>query len=117
MAFTSTMVLSYSATYYQIVFLLEIAYYCFVLTRIIVKGREGAFYIALASLILFAAVIIEALALRDLLSVGDVTSYARLRTDHCTLPNFDVITNTNLASKDGAVTNFYTSAYGLFKHG
>ncbi len=78
MVFTSTMVLSYTASYYQIIFLLEIVYLCFFLVRILARRREGALYIALASFVLFTAVVIEILAMRDLLPVGQVTSYGFL---------------------------------------
>ncbi len=77
-AFTDTLTLSYTPTYYQIVILLEIFYCLFFLGRIMVKRREGAFYIGLASFVLFAAVIIETLYLQNLLPFGQISSYGFL---------------------------------------
>ncbi|MCP4139770.1 MAG: diguanylate cyclase [Chloroflexi bacterium] len=59
-------------------FFLGIIYYLFFLQRIIVKRRDGAVYIAIASLISFVAVIIETLSLNNLLPYGRVTSFSFL---------------------------------------
>jgi diguanylate cyclase (GGDEF)-like protein/PAS domain S-box-containing protein len=78
MVFIDTLTLSYTVTYYQLVILLGIVYYLFFLQRIIVKRREGAIYIGLASFIIFTAVIIETLYVQGLLPFGQFTSFSFL---------------------------------------
>lgn len=85
--FADTLTLSYTVTYYQIVVFLEVIYSILFLGRIIVKRREGAVYIGLASIILFAAVIfdilylqnlIESLYIKNLLPIDQITSISFL---------------------------------------
>jgi diguanylate cyclase (GGDEF)-like protein/PAS domain S-box-containing protein len=87
MVFIDTLTLSYTATYYQIVFFLGIIYYLFILWRINVKRREGAIPIAFASLITFAAVVFETLYLQNIVEpiqlqrlypLGQVTTFSFL---------------------------------------
>ena len=58
---SDTFLLSYSSTYYQVIYVLEIIYCGYFLTRIMHKRRTGAFYIGFASLILFATIIYDTL--------------------------------------------------------
>lgn len=87
LGFADTMTLSYSSTYYQVVILLNVLYFTFFLARIMIKRREGAFYIGLASSVMFAAVIIETLYLQNVidsiylqnfLPIGQITSFSFL---------------------------------------
>ena len=73
--FTDTLALSYTSTYYQIVYLLGIVYCLVFLGRIMIKKRTGAFYIGLASLIVFAAVIIETLILQNIIKAIYISSF------------------------------------------
>jgi len=76
--FADTLTLSYTPTYYQIVVLLEIIYYFFFMGRIIINRREGAFYIALATVVVSAGIIIETLYLQNLLPFGQIYGYSFL---------------------------------------
>jgi len=75
LVFSDTFALSYTSTYYQIVFLLNIVYLCFFLVRIIRYKRVGAYYIGFASLIVFSAVIIETLILQGVIEAIAITSF------------------------------------------
>lgn len=70
-----TLTLSYSSTYYQIVYFLEIIYYAFFLVRIIRRKREGAFYIGIATVFVFAAIIMETLILQDIIDPISITNF------------------------------------------
>ena len=76
--FIDTLTLSYTPEYYQAVYFLEITYYLYFLGRILIKRREGALAISLASLVVFTAITIETLALQFPLPFGPITSYAFL---------------------------------------
>jgi len=75
LVFVDTLTLSYTSTYYQIVYLLDIIYYLYFLGRIIYKRREGAFYIGFASLIVMTAVIIDTLILQNILSTVYIANF------------------------------------------
>jgi hypothetical protein len=75
MIFTDTLTLSYAPKYYQLVIILEVIFSLFFIGRIIIKRREGAFYIGLASFIFAASIVIETLAFRYHLPFGKVTPY------------------------------------------
>lgn len=70
MLFVSTLVLSYTATIYQAILLLEICYFVYVLWKILARRREGAVIIGLASLIGISGVILEILYLQNILPFG-----------------------------------------------
>ncbi|MGL1893611.1 MAG: diguanylate cyclase [Spirochaetaceae bacterium] len=72
--FTSTITLSYAAPYFQYFILGTIIYWLFFLVRILIHRREGAYYIALASFLLFITVIMETLYFRDVVNLGHVTT-------------------------------------------
>ena len=76
--FIDTLTLSYTPEYYQAVYFLEMIYYLYFLVRIIIKRREGALAIGLASLIVFTAITLETLALQFTLPFGPITSYSFL---------------------------------------
>jgi len=84
---SDTLLLSYTSSYYQYVILLEMVYFFVFLGRIIARRREGAIYIGIASLVLFAATIYETLYLRNiidpiripaLLPIGQISSMSML---------------------------------------
>lgn len=67
MFFIDTLTLSYTASIYQGVILIEILYFIFFIGRILKRKREGALYIAGASAIGFAGVIFEVLYVQNLI--------------------------------------------------
>jgi len=67
MILTDTLSLSYTTTAYQGILLVEIAYYIFFIGRIITRKREGAYYIACASIIVFTGGILEILSLQHMI--------------------------------------------------
>jgi len=72
----STLTLSYTTTIYQIILLIELVYFVYFLGRILVRKRDGAVYIAIASLIGFTGVVLETLYLQNIISIpvsSDVT--------------------------------------------
>jgi diguanylate cyclase (GGDEF)-like protein/PAS domain S-box-containing protein len=69
------MILSYSSTYYQVIYILFITYCLVFLAKILIKRRTGAYYIGFASLIVFTAVIIETLILQNVIGVINITSF------------------------------------------
>jgi PAS domain S-box-containing protein len=73
-----TFLLSQTVTFYQMVMLAQMVYYLYFLNRIIVKRREGAMFIALAFLITFATIIVEALYFQDFLLKGEIAHYGFL---------------------------------------
>ncbi|MFN2151796.1 MAG: PAS domain S-box protein, partial [Anaerolineales bacterium] len=75
MLFVDTLTLSYLSDYYQIVFISEIVYYLYFLGRILVKRRTGSLYIGFASLIVFAAIVIETLILRGVIGAISLSNY------------------------------------------
>ncbi|HSM72419.1 MAG TPA: diguanylate cyclase [Anaerolineales bacterium] len=66
MLFLDTLTLSYTVTPYQIVLLIEIFYFVFFIGRILARKREGAIYVAIASLLAFTGIILEALYLQNI---------------------------------------------------
>lgn len=70
-----TLTLSYSSTYYQIVYFIQIIYYAFFLIRIFRRKREGSFYIAIATLIVFVAIILETLILQNIIEPILITNF------------------------------------------
>ena len=87
LALADTLTLSYSSTYYQFVYITYLGYAIFFLARILIKRRTGATYIAVASLIVFSAVIIETLILQNIipsiyitnfLPIGEITAFSFL---------------------------------------
>ena len=75
MIFSDTLTLSYTSTYYQVIYILNIIYFLYILGRIIVRRREGAFYIGFASFIVFAGVIIETLILQNIIKAIYIKSF------------------------------------------
>ena len=65
--FADTLTISYTATLYQFILLAEIMYFAFFILRIWLLKREGAGYIALASLVGFSGVILETLYLQNVI--------------------------------------------------
>lgn len=68
LAFSSTLMLSYTSDYYQIIYGLEILYFIYFLVRIIRKRRGGAPYIGFGVLVLAVAIIVESLTVRGILA-------------------------------------------------
>ncbi|MDX1378228.1 MAG: diguanylate cyclase [Anaerolineales bacterium] len=66
MIFLDTLTLSYTVTPYQIILLIEIFYFVFFIGRILARKREGAVYVAIASLLAFTGIILEALYLQKI---------------------------------------------------
>lgn len=73
--FSNTLTFSYLPNYYQILLILEMIYYFYFLGVIIYRRREGAVYILLASIVLFAATILEMLYFQNILPYGRVSIY------------------------------------------
>jgi len=69
MLFVDTLSASYTVTPYQIILLIEMAYFVFFIGRILARKREGAFYIASASAIGFAGVLLEILSLQKIIPI------------------------------------------------
>ena len=73
--FANTLTLSYSSTYYQVVYLLEIVYYLHFLYRIIRQRREGALYIGSATLVVMIAIVVDTLILQNVIGEFYITSF------------------------------------------
>jgi len=74
-----TLPLSYTTTAYQGILLLETAYFVFFIWRIVTRKREGARYIAFASIIVFTGGILEILSLQNIIPIkadGTITFLA-----------------------------------------
>jgi len=69
MLFVDTLSASYTITPYQGVLLLEMVYFIFFIRRIILRKRDGALYIASASIIGFIAMVIEILSLQNIIPI------------------------------------------------
>ncbi|MBF9014049.1 MULTISPECIES: diguanylate cyclase [unclassified Oceanispirochaeta] len=65
--FLNTMTLSYTSTFYQFVWNIEILYYFYFLVRITMKRREGSFYFTIAAFLFFMSVITETLILQRII--------------------------------------------------
>jgi len=79
MFLVDTLSLSYTTTAYQGILLIETAYFVFFIVRIIIRKREGAFYIASASMIAFTGGVLEILSLQNIIPIkvdGTVTFLA-----------------------------------------
>jgi diguanylate cyclase (GGDEF)-like protein/PAS domain S-box-containing protein len=75
LVFSDTMALSYTSTYYQAVFLLNIIFYFYLLVQLIRKRRDGAIHISLAFIIISTAIIIETLILQNVIDAIIITSF------------------------------------------
>jgi diguanylate cyclase (GGDEF)-like protein/PAS domain S-box-containing protein len=76
MLFVDTLTLSYTTSIYQVILLVELIYFVYFLRQILVKKRDGAIYVAIASLIGFAGVVLETLYLQNIISIpasSDIT--------------------------------------------
>ncbi len=76
--FADTFFLSRTVTLYQVVIMIQIVYYLYFLSRIVMAKRQGAPYIAVAFIITFATVIVEALYFQDILLYGKIAHYGFL---------------------------------------
>jgi PAS domain S-box-containing protein len=76
MFLVDTLTLSYVTTTYQIILLIELVYFIYFLGRILYRNRDGAVYIAIASLIGFGGVVLETFYLQNIISLpasSDIT--------------------------------------------
>ena len=73
--FAGTFLASFTTSYYQIVILIEMIYYLYFLGRIIIKRREGALFIGIATLIAFTTVIVETLFMQNILPFGKIAPF------------------------------------------
>lgn len=69
MLFVGTLQASYTVTPYQIILLVEIVYFVYFIWRIVTRKREGANYVALASMLGFTGGILEILSLQNIIPV------------------------------------------------
>jgi len=79
MLFVDTLTASYTVTPYQVILLIETAYFVFFIGRIVTRKRDGALYIASASLIAFIGGTLEILSLQNIIPVdvdGTITFLA-----------------------------------------
>jgi len=76
--FADTLTLSSIVTYYQAIVLLTVLYSLYVVGRIIIFRREGAFWVSLACFVLFSAVVIDILYQQGLLPFGKLSAYGFL---------------------------------------
>lgn len=79
MLFVDTLTASYTVTAYQIILLIETVYFVFFIGRIIARKRDGAVYIASASIIAFIGGTLEILSLQNIIPVdvdGTITFLA-----------------------------------------
>ncbi len=70
--FVSTLTATYTVPSYQLVILLEMLYFVYVLVRIFVKKREGRFYFGIATVIGLMGLFSEILFSRGFVSYGEV---------------------------------------------
>lgn len=70
MLLIDTLSLSYSTTAYQVILLIETAYFIFFIGRIVARKREGARYIAFGSAIVFTGGILEILSLQNFIPIN-----------------------------------------------
>jgi diguanylate cyclase (GGDEF)-like protein/PAS domain S-box-containing protein len=76
MFLVETLTLIYVTTTYQIILLIELVYFIYFLGRILYRNRDGAVYIAIASLIGFGGVVLETFYLQNIISLpasSDIT--------------------------------------------
>jgi len=67
MLFVDTIAASYTVTPYQIILLIETAYFVFFIGRIVSRKRDGALYIASASFIAFTGGTLEIMSLQNII--------------------------------------------------
>lgn len=70
--FVSTLTATYTVPSYQIVIMLEMVYFVYVLARIFVKQRDGRFYFGVATVIGLLGLVSEILFSRGFVSYGEV---------------------------------------------
>ncbi|GJM13279.1 MAG: hypothetical protein DHS20C12_16820 [Pseudohongiella sp.] len=70
--FVSTLAATYVVPSYQIVLLLEIAYFFYILFRLFKYRREGRFYIGLATFVALLGLVSEILFFRGVVNIGEV---------------------------------------------